>query len=357
MKRMNRMIRFKKWVAMLLVVLFLLPCMSDTAEAATGATGKWKKDSGGYRYVYSDGSYAKAQWLTVNKKKYYVKKTGYRVTGWAKIDKKQYFFTADGVMKTGWLKKNGKTYYFRKTGVMATGNVMIDGIKYSFTSTGALKSQAATFPKNFKVGDVIKFGHYEQDTKTTNGKEPIEWIVLEKQANGGYLLVSRYGLDAQPYNESLLASTWEKCSLRKWLNKDFYNAAFTAEEKTKIRKATVVNNDNFFWGTEGGKNTKDKLFLLSDDEAKKFFRDDNGQYAGGDSHSRACRMTKYTISQGAWELKHSEWWAKNCWYWLRSPGMYGNYASYVFRNGYVSYDYDGIDYLKGVVRPAMVYVP
>jgi len=325
--------RWKKCIAVLFVLLFIIPCTYGSAEAATGT---WEKDKGGYKYVYPSGKTAKSQWVKIGSNTYYVLANGYRAMGWQTIGGNRYYFSAKGIMKTGKVKIGGKTYTFAKNGVLKT---------------------AASSKKSYKKGDVIKFGYYEQDGNPTNGQEPVEWVVLEKRSDGSYLLLSRYGLDAQPYNKSLKASTWATCSLRKWMNKDFYNSIFTTAEKKKIRTTNVVNNDNFFWGTEGGKNTKDKLFLLSDDEAKKFFVDDDGRYAGGDSHSRACRMTKYAISQGAWELPRSEWWAKNCWYWLRSPGMYSNYAAYVFRNGYVSYDYDGIDYLKGIVRPAMVYKP
>ncbi len=345
--------RWKKGLAVLLVLLFVLPFASGRAEAAAGS---WKKDSGGYKYVYSNGKYAKKEWIKAGKKKYYIKANGYMATGWLKIGGKWYYFQSTGAMKTGWLQDGGKWYYLDSKGVMVTGKVTIGGKAYTFGSNGVMKGSGSS-GSNYKVGDVIKFGHYEQDAKTSNGKEAIEWVVMEKRSDGSLLLLSKYGLDAQPYNKSLKAATWQKCSLRKWLNSTFYNAAFSAAEKKKIQKTTVVNNDNFFWGTEGGNNTKDYLFLLSDDEAKNLFKDDDGKNAGGDSHSRACRMTKYAISQGAWELPRSEWWAKNCWYWLRSPGMYSNYAAYVFRNGYVSYDYDGIDYLKGIVRPALVYNP
>ena len=76
--------------------------------------------------------------------------------------------------------------------------------------------------QNVEVGDVIKFGSYEQDDDTSNGKEEIEWIVLEKD-NASILLISKYGLDCQPFYTSLTDVTWETCSLRTWLNGTFLN--------------------------------------------------------------------------------------------------------------------------------------
>ena len=81
-----------------------------------------------------------------------------------------------------------------------------------------------------KRDDVIVFGRYEQDNDLGNGPEPIEWIVLDTQ-DGKALLLSKYGLDAVPYNDdNNSAGTWETCTLRTWLNDTFLNAAFTQEE-------------------------------------------------------------------------------------------------------------------------------
>ena len=78
-----------------------------------------------------------------------------------------------------------------------------------------------------KKDDMILFGHYEQDNDLGNGPEPIEWIVLDTQ-DGKALLLSKYGLDAVPYNDdNNRAVTRETCTLRTWLNDTFLNAAFT----------------------------------------------------------------------------------------------------------------------------------
>ncbi|MBP3696995.1 MAG: hypothetical protein J6J45_05560, partial [Clostridia bacterium] len=68
-----------------------------------------------------------------------------------------------------------------------------------------------------QVGDYITFGSYEQDNDLSNGKEPIEWLVLDKQ-DGKVLVISKYALDAKPYNDEYVDVTWETCTLRSWLN-------------------------------------------------------------------------------------------------------------------------------------------
>ena len=40
-------------------------------------------------------------------------------------------------------------------------------------------AEDGTDPAAIAAGDVITFGHYAQDTDPNNGKEPIEWIVLD----------------------------------------------------------------------------------------------------------------------------------------------------------------------------------
>ena len=64
-----------------------------------------------------------------------------------------------------------------------------------------------------KVGDTIKLGTYEQDNNKSNGKEEIEWRVLDIDGNEA-LLISEYALDCKPYNEEYAEITWEDFTLR-----------------------------------------------------------------------------------------------------------------------------------------------
>ncbi len=388
--------KWKKVIALLMIVALILPFTDlGTSEAASGT---WEESNGHWYFRYSDGTYAKGEsWLEVDGKKYYLVESGFRAVSWKQMDGSWYYFGTDGVMTTdwffisshwlyfgtdgkmtigwrkigkfwyyfddngymltGWQNIKQKQYYFDDNGKMATGTVTISGKSYTFDENGVLVTGGSSLSSGAKVGDVVTFGNYEQDNVTSNGKEAIEWIVLDKYSDGSYLLVSQYGLDAKPYNDTLCAFTWDMCTLRTWLNGTFYNTAFSSTEKGKIKTTNVKNDDNFFWGTKGGSDTKDKVFLLSSDESKKYFVDKDGTHNGGDSTDRACRLTAYAIAQGGEERYGSEWWATNCWYWLRSPGQYQNYAAYVYRNGYVSFDYDGIDPMIGVVRPSIVVKP
>lgn len=194
------------------------------------------------------------------------------------------------------------------------------------------------------VGDYITFGSYEQDNDEANGKEPIEWLVLDREGDKA-LVVSKYALDCQPYNEMYKIVTWETCTLRTWLNDDFYHAAFSAAEQNRIVTTTVKNDDNPDYGTAGGNDTQDKVFLLSIDEANKYF---------ASNEARQCVPTAYAEGQGV--LTSDSYTAAGgavaCIWWLRSTGNYSARAYSVGSYGYMDYNYD-VNYTGYGVRPAM----
>ena len=185
-------------------------------------------------------------------------------------------------------------------------------------------------------GDTVFFGAYEQDNNTSNGKEDVEWLVLEVK-DGKALVVSKYALDCKQYNTSNTNVTWETCTLRKWLNNDFINAAFSSYEKAMIPTVTVSPDKN---STNPGNATQDQVFLLSITEANKYF--------GSDS-ARQCKPTDYAVANGSRE-SHS---GNLCWWWLRSPGSTQDSAAYVYSSGGVIESGNDVDYNDGAVRPAM----
>ena len=164
--------------------------------------------------------------------------------------------------------------------------------------------------ENADVGDYVFFGCYEQDNNTDNGSEDIEWLVLAKE-NNRLLLISRNLLDCQPFNTENAYRTWETCSLREWLNNDFINTAFSAEEQTSILTVTVSTEYNPYYETYPGQETEDQVFLLSIQEAESYFISDE---------ARRCTPTKYAKAQGV--RKYNNWW-------LRSPGRSSNFATFI----------------------------
>ena len=202
-----------------------------------------------------------------------------------------------------------------------------------------------------KVGDIVTFGHYPQTAEGTD-ETPIEWIVLDVRG-GKALVISRYALDSVPYNTEEADVSWKTCSLRAWLNNDFLNAAFNPEEQAAIPVTEVDNSAAHGynqWPSEGGDNTKDKVFLLSYAEANRYFgitREDK------DNIKARVQPTDYAVSRGAfsnYDYK-TESGAEAGWWWLRSPGRYQYGASCVHCYGMLFSE--RVDHEYGCVRPAL----
>lgn len=196
--------------------------------------------------------------------------------------------------------------------------------------------------KKISVGDTVTFGCYEQDGDLGNGKEKIEWLVLDIQGEKA-LLISKYSLDAKVYDNAWKEVTWETCTLRKWLNEDFINQAFNENEQDTILITRVDNSQvqgYSGWTTNSGNDTNDCVFLLSYSEAWKYFPDDE---------SRICSATDWTIQQGAAVGEENE-----CVWWLRSPGD-AVFRAFAVNGKGTGYGISGIrvDREGASVRPAM----
>lgn len=184
----------------------------------------------------------------------------------------------------------------------------------------------------YNPDSTMKFGNYHG---------AVEWLVLDKK-DGKALLISKYCLDAKEYdkNENNESVTWETSTLRQWLNSCFINEAFTDEEKALICGTHLQNPDNPEYGTDGGNDTTDKVFLLSIDEATRYFASDK---------ARMAEATDYAKDKGIFVSEENG----KSWWWLRSLGRNNSDAAYVDIGGsvrnYGSYANDG----ESGVRPAM----
>ncbi len=203
-----------------------------------------------------------------------------------------------------------------------------------------------------KAGDIITFGTYEQDNVTENGAEPIEWIVVDV-FDGKATLLSKYGLDAKPYHEEGSKGIyWEDCSLRSWLNTDFFMTAFSEDERKRIITTRLDNHGNASYNVKDGAVTEDKVYLLSIDELYQIFKTEAGlnesQYR---NKASITSSTAYAKAQGVWEGTTEEGNPASPWL-LRTLGV--NYTSVCRVNTYgelsheVSNDYGGC-----AIRPAM----
>ena len=196
------------------------------------------------------------------------------------------------------------------------------------------------------IGSIISLGHYEQDNNTSNGKEDIEWIVISNdQQNGRLLLLSRYALDTKEYYNVYTDTSWSTCNLRSWLNKEFFTTAFTSSEQQYVLTCTINNSltEQYtmpYDKTINDKNTTDKVFLLSYNEAFNiyFISDDE----------RQCRATDFALSNGVWTTTQGEY-VGNCVWILRCKGT--GFIDSVDLDG--TRDWQRVDMVGAGIRPAI----
>lgn len=207
------------------------------------------------------------------------------------------------------------------------------GLCIGLIGCGNDKDTAAKSTVPLECGQHILYGSYQG--------EAIEWRVLDKQGDE-VLLISEYGLDAQPFDTNGKKRVlWENSTIRKWLNDDFYNSAFTEDEKENIvlsfSEGFEKKNDSS--RLEGGKpyyhlerETEDKIFLLSYTEMCEYFDPDpkKGSYFdfqyGYDEV--LCYPTEYAKQQ-LYMLNVKDacgWWLADCFYDSDGVGVISGYG-------------------------------
>lgn len=220
--------------------------------------------------------------------------------------------------------KDGSIYNTLKnaTGWDENNDIMIGETKYR-----RLKGEDATYYSSNEEGQYNWNGSYK--TYHYFKYESIKWRVLNRNGNDA-LLLADVALDDQEYNTNYEEVTWETSSTRSWLNgygasvnqpktdyskKNFINSAFTSTQRDAIKTINVVNNNNINYGTAGGKNTSDKVFLLSESEVY------NTDTAAGygfvkdydtDDEARRSRCSTYAYAMGTWKNITGNicWWVR-----------------------------------------------
>lgn len=204
--------------------------------------------------------------------------------------------------------------------------------------------------REVKTGDVVVFGRYahhwtEEYYWKREGSEqiPVKWLVLEQEGEKA-LLLSVLNVDVAYYYES----TWAESNIREWLNGEFIYRAFDEDERGCIRKTNITTEDNPVYGTDGGADTEDYVFLLSIKEAETYFSSDEERrtqtkpdvYIDNDwvdliAYQHMPRITDYY----GW--------------WLRTPGFEKEWVAYVDNHGRINYRGEGNYTEVSSIRPAM----
>lgn len=197
--------------------------------------------------------------------------------------------------------------------------------------------------------------------------QPVKWRVLSVNGTEVFLLADKV-LDNKQYHTKYEPVTWEGSTIRSWFNgyaasaniqnmdytqNNFINTAFGLSGQQIIKETFVENKNNLNYGTDGGNNTKDKIFLLSELEMYTDAANLYGFVSGYDKEDEACGAVSsvYAKAMGTCVCADiPDVNIENCWWWLRTPGKYNIDAAKVCPHGGISYDVIMCHY---GVRPAL----
>ena len=183
--------------------------------------------------------------------------------------------------------------------------------------------------EDYKIGSIISFGDYK-------------WRVLDSQENA-VLIITENIIEQRIYHDAYKDITWAECALRKYLNGEFYDK-FSATDKSRIIPVINKNSDNQWYGTKGGEDTQDNIFLLSIEEAAcKYFGDSSSKLENPKGNRRYWFERKDENNSkriARLECKDRIWW-----WWLRSPGRVNVKAVYIHGDGNIGIQ--GNNVLKG----------
>lgn len=153
-----------------------------------------------------------------------------------------------------------------------------------------------------------------------------EWRVLQVQDDRA-LVITEDIIDQRPYHTAYKNITWADCALRAYLNGAFLDS-FSADDRSRILPVVNKNPDNQWYGTDGGADTEDHIFLLSLEEVCTYFGDSRSKLYNPGKNQRYWfeRKDENNGKRIAHLLGKEYGW----WWWLRSPGRVGVKAVYIF---------------------------
>lgn len=175
-----------------------------------------------------------------------------------------------------------------------------------------LNDNNVDFLVKFRVADsTVAFGKYQG--------APVVWDIKKVQKDRAYLICKEIIEVMQFHSE---AGVYEESKIRAWLNNDFVNSAFDADEKCLLCPVAVDGQD--------------RVSLLDKEQAQAFFESDKDRIKYGTVHAKEAGLTTNSSDCG--------------WWWLSSTDKAG--SSYVYRiysNGKIGFDDDFDNINIGVV--------
>jgi hypothetical protein len=197
------------------------------------------------------------------------------------------------------------------------------------------------------VGSTIEFGDYK-------------WKILDGKENE-MLIISDQIIEQRDYHDKKEAVTWEKSEIRYYLNNIFVDK-FCASDKNRIIDTKNRNTDNPWYGSFGGNDTIDKIFLLSLDEVVRLYFGDSSRLLDNPKQNQRYWFDRKDENN---EKRKALFMESGWWWWTRTPGKNNKVAVYVHGDGNIGIQGNGISKTsfntlhyftksnEGGVRPAL----
>ena len=268
---------------------------------------------------------------------------------------------------TGKIDKSGKLQSFNTIGVRPIIWIDMSSFlpeKYEFYMDNAInidklecKIKSEEGPddlNNYKVGDTFYYG-YHFDFEKNKKIHQMSWEVVDKDVeNDKILVINKYPSYCKPYNDNMQSVNWEKSTLRKWLNDDYYKYCFTDEERDRILETKVYNTFNY----KNDKETSDYIYIMSRDELDKYYPTDSAKHAMRDittisTESIAKYEKKFASDSNItrFDILNAMIW--NCNYWVRDVIISGKNALNVNGRGEIDTIGEEMTNERMQVRPCM----
>ena len=174
------------------------------------------------------------------------------------------------------------------------------------------------------IGNVITFGNYQ-------------WKVLDIKEDK-MLIITDQIIEQRDYHDRKEPVTWEQSEIRRYLNNGFLER-FRSSEKDKILTTHNINTDNPWYGSLGGADTFDRVFLLSLDECVRLYFGDSGRLLDHPKQNQRYwfdRKDENNIKRTALFMDSHWWW------WTRTPGKNNKVAVYIHGDGNIGIQGNGI---------------
>ena len=243
----------------------------------------------------------------------------------------------------------------------SNGDTTVDGVKYRRIKQSDVTHGTSGSSNHYNWSDSTTYHYFRYDK--------IKWRVLETSGGYAFLLADK-ALDAQRYNTAKTSVTWEQSTIRSWLNgygktsniygtdytqKNFINSAFSSSEQSAIRTAEVINDNSIQFGTAGGNDTQDKVFLLAESDVWNTDKAvSHGFSKAYNDYDKARRSYSTTYAKAMGTYSRTDYvYAGNCYWWLRSPGYNNSSETFIMYGGSVNTTGFSVNNFEVGVRPAL----